>query len=90
MKYSLEVIKACLTNSKGELMRQHIKKIGLEYEAKFLRSIKNHFEIKEDGSVKFENQNDDDDDCCCFDYCDCSMCLFCDFCGNRSDNCDCD
>lgn len=89
----LEIIKACLTNSKGELMRQHIKKIGLEYEAKFLRSIEDNFEIKEDGSVKFTDENGDDidyDDCSCFQECSCLECRYCDNCGERSDRCDCD
>lgn len=92
MKYSLEIIKACLTSSKGELMRQHIKKIGLEYEAKFLRSIENNFEIKEDGSVKFTDENGDDEndyECECFDSCSCLECRYCEHCGNRSINCSC-
>lgn len=93
MKYSLEIIKACLTNSKGERMKQHIKKIGLEYEAKFQHGITYSYEIKEDGSVKFTDSNGDDidhEDCNCFDYCSCAECRICDNCGNRSYNCDCD
>jgi len=96
MSFSDKIIKACLTNSENRQIKQHIKTIGLEYEAWFYDYMARYFDIKEDGSVKFYDSDGnripsfENEDCECHLDCSCAECRICRHCEFNTINCDCD
>lgn len=70
------------------MAKQNIKFVGLELEG-FWKD--GHNDLKEDGSVSFNDHecDQDIDNCCCFDDCSCDSCVLCSGCHQIPDNCHC-